>query len=357
MHIAGESALFSLNGLQPVIGSSYHLKTSPTLSAALQSYTGTDKQIVGYNLMFDPRSHGFCENRLLDGVILGSFSCPCEQAVSGAYVSGGSACSSGVSARCFKPKTSLRGFQPKYWYDSYYFENELVDMYEPMPGAFANGIFDPRCNATGSWDASTLPGVGGNPPHYVKEDGNVSVAIKSSPLGHVGLILFPQIVVATGLKKGAMRAPRLQFTRNRAGIGGGALYIGPTNENILVLPGTVFDSNRATGDGGALLVDNENKNVFFYSTQFTQNRASGAGGAVHLRELNAPAAFFNAKFVGNKAADGGAAYLSIANGGGLAKAVGATATQFVKCSFTGNAASGNGGGMHLATLNSIVVDG
>jgi hypothetical protein len=73
--------------------------------------------------------------------------------------------------------------------------------------------------------------------------------------------------------------------------------------------------------------------------------------------LNAPAAFFNAKFVGNKAADGGAAYLSIANGGGFEEAVGATATQFVKCSFTGNAASGNGGGMHLRTLNAVVLDG
>jgi hypothetical protein len=150
------------------------------------------------------------------------------------------------------------------------------------------------------------------------------------------------------------------FTGNVAGGSGGVAYDLSNNGGDL---SGVFDGNRAGGDGGvASLSPNGPGDVsgdFSANTaggnggvaagcaavsgQAIDNHADGAGGAVYIGADNACSFLpVNGTFRGNTAADGGA----VANSG----------VVLLDGDFTGNRASGDGGGIYNLAYGDIELD-
>lgn len=125
-----------------------------------------------------------------------------------------------------------------------------------------------------------------------------------------------------------------------------------SNENVLIVKGTVFKENSVLdGGGGAVSLMNSNRNFFVYSSTFQSNSAR-MGGAVYVGRANMIIQFYNILFETNNAyLNGGAIYTSVNNGDGILSSDSPTGMMVYFSHFIGNKALGSGGCIYAYQYN------
>ena len=131
------------------------------------------------------------------------------------------------------------------------------------------------------------------------------------------------------------------FSHNRAPMDGGAISaVSMTFEDC------TFLNNSASGKGGAIS-DNDDTSGYteILGGTFRNNSASEGGTVIAAGALNAS----SVNFIGNSALVGGAVYLT--------KDAAEESSQLMKCSFSGNSAASDGGGVATDKPNNLLLSG
>ncbi len=134
-------------------------------------------------------------------------------------------------------------------------------------------------------------------------------------------------------QQAALELVGVELSGNTAAAGGGGLYAEQGAE-VSARTGR-WRENTAGGDGGALLAD-EAVTLDFETERFEGNVAGGAGGALALAGEGSSLRLFNTILEANQAADGGAV-----SAGSYDRVL------LEYCELTGNQADGDGGGLWL----------
>jgi predicted outer membrane repeat protein len=142
------------------------------------------------------------------------------------------------------------------------------------------------------------------------------------------------------------------FVGNIARSAGGAVHFDTSNENVLIVKGTIFKDNSVLeGGGGAVSLMTSNRNMFVYSSTFQGNSAR-IGGAVYVGRANMIIQFSNTLFETNNAhLNGGAIYFSVNNGDGVLSSDSPTGMVVYYSSCIGNTALGSGGCIYAYQYN------
>ena len=127
-----------------------------------------------------------------------------------------------------------------------------------------------------------------------------------------------------------------------------------------------FVGNEVPTDGAAVYVPNTVKNVHVYNCSFSDNLAKSGRGAAIFLDNNNELILLNTTFINNTAKKGATVYFNNTlnsiiikdthfinntvtddDGAGIKIPDGAAIVEFNNCSFIGNNASGNGGGLYI----------
>jgi CSLREA domain-containing protein len=131
---------------------------------------------------------------------------------------------------------------------------------------------------------------------------------------------------------GALNVSGSTFTGNSNGIAGNGGAIDNIDPGALGIDTSYFLNNTAHNGGGAIYNSSVTNAVNVFTSTFSNNSALGDGGAIGNSGTGGTTGITNSTFVGNSALEGGATF----NSGGIVE------VHF--CTFSGNSATGSGGG-------------